>query len=111
LTRRWKWLGFTAPLPATSTIPARISGSSFTAQAIRRYFVQAKFNQVLSTPGFSAAVPSEHFVTRILEMLVELDPAERLPLGLGVDSFRSTERRTAKFSVHTIPGMSSLLGK
>lgn len=34
--------------------------------------------------------PSEHVDTKILETLVELDPGQRLPLGLRVDSFLET---------------------
>lgn len=42
---------------------------------------------ILGKKNIRTDEPSEHVDTKILETLVELDPGQRLPLGLRVDSF------------------------
>jgi len=46
---------------------------------------------ILGKKNIRTDEPSEHVDTKILETLVELDPGERLPLGLRVDSFLEIE--------------------
>jgi ABC exporter DevB family membrane fusion protein len=50
-----------------------------------------RVGRVLGKKTVRTDEPSEHVDTKILETLVELDPGQRLPLGLRVDSF--VERR------------------
>jgi hypothetical protein len=42
---------------------------------------------ILGKKNIRTDEPSEHVDTKILETLVELQPGEKLPLGLRVDSF------------------------
>jgi HlyD family secretion protein len=46
-----------------------------------------RVGRILGKKNVRTDEPSEHVDTKILETLVELDPRERLPLGLRVDSF------------------------
>ena len=46
-----------------------------------------RVGQILGKKNIRTDEPSEHVDTKILETLVELDPGQRLPLGLRVDSF------------------------
>jgi len=50
-----------------------------------------RVGRILGRKNIRTDEPSEHVDTKILETLVELDPGQRLPLGLRVDSF--VERR------------------
>lgn len=52
----------------------------FTGRVIR-------VGRILGKKNIRTDEPSEHVDTKILETLVELDPGQRLPLGLRVDSF------------------------
>lgn len=60
----------------------------FTGRVIR-------VGRILGKKNIRTDEPSEHVDTKILETLVELDPGQRLPLGLRVDSFveRASESR------------------
>jgi HlyD family secretion protein len=46
-----------------------------------------RVGRILGRKNVRTDEPSEHVDTKILETLVELDPGERLPLGLRVDCF------------------------
>jgi len=46
-----------------------------------------RVGRILGRKNVRTDEPSEHVDTKILETLVELDPGQRLPLGLRVDSF------------------------
>jgi HlyD family secretion protein len=46
-----------------------------------------RVGNILGKKNVRTEEPSEHVDTKILETLVELDPGQRLPLGLRVDSF------------------------
>jgi len=46
-----------------------------------------RVGRILGRKNVRTDEPSEHVDTKILETLVELNPEERLPLGLRVDSF------------------------
>jgi HlyD family secretion protein len=51
-----------------------------------------RVGRILGKKNIRTDEPSEHVDTKILETLVELDPGERLPLGLRVDSYVVTGR-------------------
>jgi len=53
-----------------------------------------RVGRILGKKNIRTDEPSEHVDTKILETLVELDPGQRLPLGLRVDSFvvRTSEK-------------------
>jgi len=53
-----------------------------------------RVGRILGKKNIRTDEPSEHVDTKILETLVELDPGQRLPLGLRVDCFvvRSSEK-------------------
>jgi multidrug resistance efflux pump len=53
-----------------------------------------RVGRILGKKNIRTDEPSEHVDTKILETLVELDPGQRLPLGLRVDSF--VERTSEK---------------
>lgn len=46
-----------------------------------------RVGRILGKKNIRTDEPSEHVDTKILETLVELDPGQRLPLGLRVDSY------------------------
>jgi hypothetical protein len=46
-----------------------------------------RVGRILGKKNIRTDEPSEHVDTKILETLVQLDPGQRLPLGLRVDSF------------------------
>jgi HlyD family secretion protein len=46
-----------------------------------------RVGRILGKKNVRTEEPSEHVDTKILETLVELDPGQKLPLGLRVDSF------------------------
>jgi HlyD family secretion protein len=46
-----------------------------------------RVGRILGKKNVRTDEPSEHVDRKILETLVELDPGERLPLGLRVDSY------------------------
>jgi HlyD family secretion protein len=60
----------------------------FTGRVIR-------VGRILGKKNVRTDEPSEHLDTKILEILVELDPGQRLPLGLRVDSFVESCRSTS----------------
>ncbi len=49
-----------------------------------------RVGRILGKKNVRTDEPTEHVDTKILETLVELNPGERLPLGLRVDSFVAT---------------------
>jgi HlyD family secretion protein len=50
-----------------------------------------RVGRVLGKKSVRTDEPTEHVDTKILETLVELNPGERLPLGLRVDSYIATD--------------------
>ncbi|MGQ0540639.1 MAG: HlyD family secretion protein [Blastocatellia bacterium] len=52
----------------------------------------AKIGQILGRKNFRTERPTEKVDTKILEVLLELEPNQKLPLGLRVDAFISTDR-------------------
>ncbi|HET9994967.1 MAG TPA: HlyD family efflux transporter periplasmic adaptor subunit [Candidatus Acidoferrum sp.] len=53
-----------------------------------------RVGRILGRKNVRTDEPSEHVDTKILETLVELQPGQRLPLGLRVDSFVEVARGT-----------------
>lgn len=51
-----------------------------------------KIGQILGRKNFRTDAPTEKIDTKILEVLIELDANQKLPLGLRVDAFISTEK-------------------
>ena len=49
-----------------------------------------KIGQILGRKNFRTERPTEKVDTKILEVLLELEPNQKLPLGLRVDAFIST---------------------
>lgn len=50
-----------------------------------------KIGQILGRKNFRTERPTEKIDTKILEVLIELNPDQKLPLGLRVDAFFQTE--------------------
>ena len=63
-----------------SVTAAAYGGQKFLGRVIR-------VGQVLGRKNVRTEEPAERVDTKILETLVELDPGQRLPLGLRVDAF------------------------
>jgi len=64
---------------------AYVTAEAYGTRKFRGHVIRV--GRILGKKNVRTDEPSEHVDTKILETLVELDPAQPLPLGLRVDSF------------------------
>lgn len=69
---------------------AYVTADAFGAQKFSARVL--KIGQILGRKNFRTERPTEKVDTKILEVLLELEPNQKLPLGLRVDAFISTDR-------------------
>jgi HlyD family secretion protein len=65
--------------------PAFVTAEAYGAQKFNGHVV--RIGRILGKKNVRTDEPSERVDTKILETLVELDPGQRLPLGLRVDAY------------------------
>ena len=68
---------------------AFVTADAYGAQKFQGKVV--KIGQILGRKNFRTERPTEKVDTKILEILIELAPGQKLPLGLRVDAFIETE--------------------
>jgi ABC exporter DevB family membrane fusion protein len=67
---------------------AYVTAEAYGSRRFQGHMVRV--GRILGRKNVRTDEPSEHVDTKILEALVELEPGQRLPLGLRVDSFVET---------------------